>query len=109
MGGIFNSIANLGRRINNIGLANKFDPLMGAISKLDKSSQNAVLGKPKDGRNYYGEGPLPPPGPPTQDVAANAAQQQQDMLRRRRGVLSNIFAGGNAPAPTTASKSALGN
>lgn len=95
MSGLFNNIANLGRKLN------KFDP-------LDRAVQNFTLGKPKDGRNYYGEGPLPPPGPPTQDVAANAAQQQQDLLRRRRGVLSNIFAGGNAPAPTTASKSALG-
>lgn len=96
MSTFFNNIANIGRKVNRL------DP-------IDRAVQNFTLGKPNAGRNYYGEGPLPPPGPPTQDVAANAAQQQQDILRKRRGVLSNIYAGGAAGAPDVASKSQLGS
>jgi len=114
MSALVNNISNLGRRIDRgvMGPAGnvvgKFDPAMGQVLKADISAQNAVMGKPAPGRNYYGEASPPPPGPPTQDTAANAALQQQDLLRRRRGVFANIFAGGAAPAPTTSSKSTLG-
>ena len=96
MSTFFNNIANLGRKVNRL------DP-------LDRTAQQFVLGKPAAGRNYYGEGPLPPPGAPTQDTAANAAQQQQDNLRRRRGVLSTIYGGASGGSPTVASKSTLGS
>lgn len=95
MSTFFNNIANVGRKINRL------DP-------LDRTAQNFVLGKPPAGRNYYGEGPIAPPGAPTQDAAANAAQSQTDLLRRRRGVMANIYAGGGAGAPPVASKSTLG-
>lgn len=111
MSGIVNSITNLGRR-QDFGIAKgpigKIDPIAKVISKADVGTQNAVLGKPGNNRNYYGEGPIAPPTAPTQDTAANAGLQQQDLLRRRRGVFANIFAGGAAPTPTTATKSTLG-
>jgi hypothetical protein len=53
------------------------------------------------------EGPPGPTPPPTQDTAANSALQQQQQLLRRRGIMGNVFAG-NAAAPATASKTALG-
>jgi len=53
--------------------------------------------------------PPPAPKPPTQDTAANAALEQQKALMRRRGVLANIYAGGNAPTPQTTGKQMLGN
>lgn len=112
MSGIVNSITNAGRRWDKGiigGPIGKIDPLARVISKADVGTQNAVLGKPGNNRNYYGEGPIAPPTAPTQDTAANAALQQQDMLRRRRGVFANIFAGGAAPTPATATKSALGS
>jgi hypothetical protein len=91
----------------NIGVKSKyFDPL--GYQTVTHPLEKLLLGSPTPGRKYYGEGPLPPPGPPTQDTAANAAMQQNDLLRRRRGVYGNIFAG-NAPAPQTATKSLLGN
>lgn len=49
-----------------------------------------------------------PPIIPNQDSAANDATAQTDLLRKRRGVLQNIYAGGNAAAPTVATKSTLG-
>lgn len=110
-----NNISNLGRRIDRGVLGpvgskvGKFDPAMGAVLKADIGAQNAVMGKPGNNRNYYGEGPIAPPTAPTQDTAANASLQQQDLLRRRRGVFANIFAGGAAPTPTTATKSTLGS
>lgn len=115
MSALVNNISNLGRRIdrgvfNPIGdKVGKFDPAMGWVLKSDIQAQNAVAGKPGNNRNFYGEGPIAPPTAPTQDTAANASLQQQDLLRRRRGVFANIFAGGAAPAPTTATKSALGS
>jgi hypothetical protein len=54
----------------------------------------------------------PPPTAPSQDTAANAALAQQNALMRRRGLLANIAGGalpGAATAPTTQTKSALGN
>jgi hypothetical protein len=115
MGALVNNISNLGRLIdrgvfNPIGSKiGKFDPALGAVFKADISAQNAVAGKPANNRNYYGEGPIAPPTAPTQDTAANANLQQQDLLRRRRGVFANIFSGGAAPAPSTATKSNLGS
>ena len=46
--------------------------------------------------------------PPNVGVASNLAQQQDDLRNRQRGVLSNIFAGNNAPAPTVATGTVLG-
>lgn len=79
------------------------DPAASAIGRNDpiaKSVVNYVVKKPG------APGPL---APPTQDTAANADIQQQQALLRRRGILGNIYAGGNASQPTTASKTALGN
>ncbi len=54
--------------------------------------------------------PREPPSVPSLDQATLGSQQQQDLMRRRRGVVGNIFAGGNtsAPAPATAGKTLLG-
>ena len=54
------------------------------------------------------EGPPGPPQAPNVSTAANLAQQQDDLRNRQRGVLSNIFAGNNAPPPVTASGTVLG-
>lgn len=50
------------------------------------------------------------PKAPNQDTASNAAQQQSDILRRRRGMLANIFGGGQAGSstPTVGTKTLLG-
>ena len=117
MSGLVNNIGNVGRKLDNgifapVGNAiHKFDPALGWVfSKMDLTAQNFVAGAPAGGRNYYGEGPIAPPGAPTQDTAANAAQAQQDALRRRRGVLSTIYGGGSSSGtPTVAGKSQLGN
>ncbi len=101
MSSFFQNLANVGRKLNRSGI----DPIG---SKIDTGAQNFVMGKPGNNRNYYGEGPIAPPGPPTQDTAANAATQQSDYLRRRRGVMANIAAG-NAGSPTVQNKSALGS
>jgi len=45
--------------------------------------------------------PPPVPGPPDPNAAANAAQEQTDQLRMRRGLLSNIYAGGQSGSPLT--------
>jgi hypothetical protein len=112
MSHLVNSISNLGRRSDyltmNSGWFSKLNPLLKYSAKLDLGTQNAVLGSPNPGTRYYGEATPPPPGPATQDTAANATLQQQLLLRRRRGVLGNIYAGGNAGSPQTATKSALG-
>ena len=52
----------------------------------------------------------PPPviAAPNVSTAANLAQQQDDLRNRQRGVLSNIFAGNNAPPPTVATGTVLG-
>jgi hypothetical protein len=39
--------------------------------------------------------PPAPPGVPNPNDAMNAAQTQTDALRMRRGLLANIYAGGN--------------
>lgn len=115
MSHLVTNISNLGRRIDRGvmapvgGAISKFDPALGwVIGKSDIAAQNAVLGKPQYGNNYYGEAAPPPPSAPTQDTAANAALQQQNLLRRRRGVYGNILAGGNAPSPAVSTKSTLG-
>lgn len=46
--------------------------------------------------------------PPNVNTASNLAQQQDDLRNRQRGVLSNIFAGNNAPPPVTATGTVLG-
>jgi hypothetical protein len=53
-------------------------------------------------------GPPAPPQAPNVSTAANLTQQQDDLRNRQRGVLSNIFAGSNAPPPTTATSTVLG-
>ena len=55
----------------------------------------------------------PPPGAPpipNPNDAANAAQSQTDALRARRGLLNNIYAGGQAGAASqpVAGKTQLG-
>lgn len=46
--------------------------------------------------------PPAPPGVPNPNDAANAAQSLTDSMRARRGMLSNIYAGGQpASAPVT--------
>jgi len=77
------------------GAANEFDRTFGHTFGVQIGSGN------------HGP-PAAPPTAPTQDVAANAAKDQLDLLRRRRGVLSNIYAGGNSSAPAVA-KTTLGN
>jgi hypothetical protein len=47
------------------------------------------------------------PAPPNPDVAANAAQQNADQLRARRGLLANIYAGGQG-AQAVSGKTQLG-
>lgn len=54
------------------------------------------------------ENPPGPPQAPNVSTAANLAQQQDDLRNKQRGVLSNIFAGSNAPPPTTATGTVLG-
>lgn len=54
------------------------------------------------------ENPPGPPQAPNVSTAANLAQQQDDLRNKQRGVLSNIFAGNNAPPPTTATGTVLG-
>jgi len=95
MGTLINNIANLGRKIN------KFDP-------LDRAVQNFVLGKPKPGTSYYGEASPTPGSAPTSDTAANLSNQQAQLRNLQRGVLSNIYAGGNAPAPSVGTRTLLG-
>lgn len=48
------------------------------------------------------------PRAPSEDTAANAANQEADLARRRRGVLANIYAGGQDFKPQTAVKTLLG-
>lgn len=96
MSSFMNNIANFGRKINGL------DP-------LDRGTQNFVLGHPPAGRNYYGEAPNAPPTAPTTDTAANLQNQQDQLRNLQRGVLSNIFAGSNSPAPTTGSRQLLGS
>jgi hypothetical protein len=53
----------------------------------------------------------PPAAPPVPNAnnAANAAQQQTDQLRQRRGLLANIYAGGQQnAAPPAVGKTQLG-
>jgi hypothetical protein len=43
----------------------------------------------------------PPPGVPNPNDAANAAQSTTDAMRMRRGLLANIYAGGQQQQPVT--------
>lgn len=54
------------------------------------------------------KGPPKPPSAPTEDTAANAANQASDLARKRRGVLANIYAGGQDFKPQVAVKTLLG-
>jgi len=45
--------------------------------------------------------PPPTPGVPSWNDAANAAQAQTDAMRMRRGMLANIYGGGQAQQPVT--------
>jgi hypothetical protein len=54
------------------------------------------------------ENPPGPPQAPNVSTAANLTQQQDDLRNKQRGVLANIFAGNNAPPPTTATGTVLG-
>lgn len=80
-----------------------------AIPALWQAGVAAIGAKVVDSATKSKTPALPtPPIIPNQDVAAQAAMGETDMLRKRRGVMSNIFAGGNAAAPQVASKSTLG-
>jgi hypothetical protein len=70
------------------GASKKLDPLF--HGKLDVGAD--LLG-PKT--------PPAPPAPPNQNDALNAAQSQTDAMRMRRGLLSNIFAGGQNSQPVS--------
>lgn len=87
MSGLVKNLGNLGRKIN------KYDP-------LDRAVQNFVIGKPKAGRNYYGEPAVVPPAPPAPTIGAAqlGADQQDEFQRRRRGVLANLYGGGSGNA-----------
>lgn len=75
-------IAHVGHKGDPISLAfgEKSDPIYGAV-------------KPKS--------PPPTPGIPNPNDAANAAQAQTDAMRMRRGMLANIYAGGQNTAPVS--------
>lgn len=45
---------------------------------------------------------------PTTDTAYNLQMEQDQLRNKQRGVLANIYAGNNAPAPTVATKTLLG-
>ena len=45
---------------------------------------------------------------PTTDTAYNLQMQQDQLRNKQRGVLSNIYAGNNAPTPNVATKTLLG-
>jgi hypothetical protein len=45
--------------------------------------------------------PPPPPQTPNPNNALNAAQEQSDALRQRRGLLANIYAGGQNQQPVS--------
>ena len=70
----------------------------------------AAVGRSSGIANYLvkKEGPPGPPQAPNVSTAGNLAQQQDDLRNRQRGVLSNIFAGNNAPPPVTATGTVLG-
>jgi hypothetical protein len=65
---------------------------LGKVDPAAKPLNNAMysLLKPKT--------PPKPPGVPNPNDAANAAQGLTDSMRMRRGLLSNIYAGGQAGA-----------
>jgi hypothetical protein len=75
-------IAHVAHKADPISLAfgEKSDPLYGAL-------------KPK--------APPPAPGIPNPNDAANAAQAQMDAMRMRRGLMANIYAGGQNSAPVS--------
>ena len=78
---------------------------------------NSIIGGSKAIGHKIGYGPIlgsspkapPVPTAPTIDSAQVLAQQQSDLRARQRGVLANIYAGNNSPAPAVASKTLLGS
>ena len=84
------------------GIESKIDPVSRHYDPALSSSQIVAdaLGKKNT--------PVPPGAPPNVSTAANLAQQQNDLRDRQRGVLANIYAGNNAPPPTTATGTVLG-
>ena len=70
----------------------------------DPIGRNDPLAKGFDRFAYsrlQGKTPPPVPGVPNQNDALNAAQAQTDAMRMRRGMLANIYAGGQANQPVT--------
>ena len=62
-----------------------------------------TLGKFDIANDVFGSkpGPPPPPGVPNPNDAANAAQSTTDAMRMRRGLLANIYAGGQNTPPVS--------
>lgn len=65
--------------------AHKIDPLDRAVSSAA-------------GLNFTPKTPPPSPGVPNPNDAANASQNLTDQMRMRRGLMANIYAGGQAGA-----------
>ncbi len=91
----------------NLGIkAKAVDPLGYAIFD---PIQKFLAGSPNAGRKYYGEPAInTDTNAPTTDTSANLLSQQSQLRNMQRGVLSNIYAGGSAPNPSTGSRQLLG-
>ncbi len=78
-----------------MALANSIHKVLGFVDPMSRVIDPAYsLLKPKT--------PPPAPGVVNPNDALNASQSQTDAMRMRRGMLSNIYAGGQAgPAPVT--------
>lgn len=81
-----------------------FGRMMGKIDPIDKFVSRGVAGA------FAPKPPPTPPGPPNPNDAANAAQAQTDSMRMRRGLMANIYAGGQTGAGSApvAGKTQLG-
>jgi hypothetical protein len=71
------------------------------IDPVDRAVSGAA------GLNFKPKTPPPTPGVPNPNDAANAALDTTNQMRMRRGLLSNIYAGGNNQPPVTG-KTSLG-
>lgn len=62
------------------------------------------------GLNFKPKTPPPSPGVPDPNAAANASQNLTDQMRMRRGLMANIYAGGQTGAASqpVSGKTALG-
>jgi hypothetical protein len=88
-----------------VSFANAFHKF---ISKADYGA-GTLLGDPAY-QLFKPKAPPAAPGVPNPNDAANQAQSLTDQMRMRRGLMANIYAGGNtgpASAPVTG-KTALG-